>query len=64
MYVGGTVGEAVPAIVEVGITVGVDVIALWIAACASVTETGVISLCEQYCPVIVQATASSSPSSG
>ena len=64
VYVGGTVGEAVRVIVGVGIRVGVDVIALWISPCACASETGTISLGEQYCPVIVQAIVSSVPVSG
>ena len=51
-------------IVGVKMEVGVDVIALWICACACASETGTISLSEQYSPVIVQAIVNSSPVSG
>ena len=57
-------GEGVRVIVGVKMEVGVDVIALWICACACASETGTISLSEQYSPVIVQAIVNSSPVSG
>ena len=64
VYVAGAVGDGVSVTVEVGIADGVDVIWLWICPCACSSETGTISLGEQYCPVIVQAVVSSSPVSG
>ena len=47
----------------VGVTMGVvvDVIWLWIAACACNSVTGWSSLAEQNSPVSVQAIVSSSP---
>ena len=54
-------GEGVRVIVGVRVKVGVDVIALWISPCACNSETGRISLGEQYCPVIVHAIVNSSP---
>lgn len=60
VLVGGKVGEGMGVLVSVVGGVGVKVISLCIRPCASPGETGVISLCEQNWPVIVQAMLSSS----
>ena len=64
VLVGSTVMVGMPVRVCVGISVGVGVISLSICPCASSSETGVISLCEQNFPVIVQAVLNSSWVSG
>lgn len=55
VFVGWMVAEGVTVMVGVSVRVGVDVIWLSIRLCACSPETGVISLDEQNCPVMVQA---------
>ena len=61
VYVGGSVGEAVRVTVGVSVGIGVDVMALWISACACASLIYSISSGVQYSPIIVQAIVSSSP---
>jgi len=64
VFVGTMVGDGIRVSVWVGIWVGVDVISVCTCCKASASDTGTISLCEQYFPVIVQAISSSSCVSG
>jgi hypothetical protein len=64
VLVGITDGVGVWVRVSVGIGEGVNVICVCSCCCASSTETGMTSLCAQYCPVIVQAVLSSCSVSG